>query len=94
MSNRISDDKLAAFVIGKQTKSRFQREKEEREAKKKKAEADAASIYEARRQRARGGGGGGALVPLTNLDCRRSCQDWQSRVVTGVQLAALTKHTV
>ena len=30
VANRISDDKLAACVIGKQTKSRFQREKEER----------------------------------------------------------------
>ena len=43
---RVSDEKLATFVIGQQKKTRFQREKEEREAKKKQAEAEAASIYE------------------------------------------------
>jgi U2-associated protein SR140 len=42
----ISDDKLATFVIGRQKKTKFQREKEEREAKKREAENEAAKVYE------------------------------------------------
>ena len=42
----ISDDKLATFVIGRQKKTKFQREKEEREAKRREAENEAAKVYE------------------------------------------------
>ena len=43
---RISQGKLAAFAVGTQKKSRFQKAREERELKKKQEEQEAASVYE------------------------------------------------
>ena len=42
----ISDNKLVAFAIGKQTKSRFQKAREEKEQKKKQDESEAALVYD------------------------------------------------
>lgn len=42
----ITDNKLVAFAIGKQTKSRFQKAREEKELKKKQDENEAAQVYD------------------------------------------------
>jgi U2-associated protein SR140 len=42
----ITDNKLVAFVVGQQKKSRFQKAREEKEMKKKLEEEAAAKVYE------------------------------------------------
>jgi U2-associated protein SR140 len=42
----LTSSKLAAFVMGQQQKSRFQREKEERDERRRVADAEAALVYE------------------------------------------------
>ncbi|GAB9468342.1 hypothetical protein Gpo141_00005661 [Globisporangium polare] len=41
----LTDDKLARFVIGRQKKTKFEKDREEREARKRQADDEAAQIY-------------------------------------------------
>ncbi|TDH72117.1 hypothetical protein CCR75_001242 [Bremia lactucae] len=42
---KLTDDKLARFVLGHQQKTKFQKDREDREAKKRQADEEAAKIY-------------------------------------------------
>lgn len=70
----ISDNKLAAFAVGQQKKSRFQKQREEKEQKRKEEEAAAAKLYDSFVESFKGKNEGDDDEPLPFVRSRGSSQ--------------------